>query len=148
VSPPVHENQLSKSNKLDAEAIWLLIFIFFDFMFHGMGSRQLYFLAHSAQPKLIQDSIITVMSSSSGRAWPQKADFVTLADLLRRFPLRDIQFHRKKISKKNQKISVKLVLAINVPHPIKSLTGMSRPAGFGGDRPRTNSSKPKTPIYI
>jgi hypothetical protein len=23
VSPPVHENQLSKSNKLDAEAIWL-----------------------------------------------------------------------------------------------------------------------------
>jgi hypothetical protein len=25
VSPPVHENQLSKSNKLDAEAIWLYI---------------------------------------------------------------------------------------------------------------------------
>jgi hypothetical protein len=23
VSPPVHENQLSKSNKLDADAIWL-----------------------------------------------------------------------------------------------------------------------------
>jgi hypothetical protein len=26
VSPPVHENQLSKSNKLDAEAIWLYWF--------------------------------------------------------------------------------------------------------------------------
>jgi hypothetical protein len=25
VSPPVHENQLSKSNKLDAEAIWLYV---------------------------------------------------------------------------------------------------------------------------
>jgi hypothetical protein len=26
--------------------------------------------------------------------------------------------------------------------------GESRPTGFGGDRPRTNSSKPKTQIYI
>jgi hypothetical protein len=28
VSPPVHENQLSKSNKLDAEAIWLFNHLF------------------------------------------------------------------------------------------------------------------------
>jgi hypothetical protein len=36
--------------------------------------------------------------------------------------------------------------AANLGYACKKLG--SRPTGFGGDRPRTNSSKPKTQIYI
>jgi hypothetical protein len=38
--------------------------------------------------------------------------------------------------------------AANLGYACKNFWGGSRPAGLGGDRPRTNSSKPKTQINI